>query len=72
MSLLLGATGVAALVSQLPVALGASPGTKLLLWFVSAPFMVVAVVLLLQMASIQPGPDDHDSGGSRPHRPVDG
>ncbi|MER5701643.1 hypothetical protein ABT023_06745 [Micromonospora sp. NPDC002296] len=57
-SLLLAATGVSAVVSQLPVILGAAAGTKLLLWFASVPFLVVALVLLIRVASSRRGPHD--------------
>ncbi|MGW1061278.1 hypothetical protein [Micromonospora rubida] len=64
-SLLLGATGVAAVVSQLPVALGADAGTKLLLWFASVPFLVVVVALLFRIASARHGRGDGDTAGRR-------
>ncbi|SCL21325.1 hypothetical protein GA0074692_1147 [Micromonospora pallida] len=64
-SLLLGATGAAALISELPVVLGASPGTKLLLWLASVPFLVLALVLFLRVASIQHRPSDDAPGRLR-------
>ncbi|MFF3869250.1 hypothetical protein [Micromonospora sp. NPDC001898] len=54
--ILLGATGVAAVISYLPVILGADAGMKLLSRFVSAPFLAVAVVMSVLIASSLPGP----------------